>query len=218
MNYELLISVHIPKTGGTSFAKILEKVYAEALHFDYPWAPIEPSLGLRGCIHGHFSATKYAEMAGSLGPRAAMITWLRDPVERAISTYYFLRDLDVTPQKAQPPWEVDAKTLSMHDFFLRGHARNEMVRQLCAAPIENFAFVGITERFEESMRRFSNIMGIEIDTSDLPRERRNEGRRSEHYEADQRTLDLLERENYLDIPLYKRALALFDQAPGAQYR
>lgn len=101
---QIIISVHVPKTGGTSFRKILEGFYGTGFQQDCAWVP-RPSVmegpDLQGsdaeirealhdirCIHGHFDVKKYMRLMRIDGIKPVFVTWLREPIERAISTYY----------------------------------------------------------------------------------------------------------------------------------
>jgi hypothetical protein len=107
---QVIISVHVPKAAGTSFAVWLESVFGSGqLVRDYADRPIDPKsemnvdptgfLSRHGAarrlpegarvVHGHFWAKKYERIEN-----AVRITFLRDPIERTISHYYFWR---ITP-------------------------------------------------------------------------------------------------------------------------
>lgn len=106
----MIISVHIPKTAGTSFAKTLQDIYKEKLFLDYNDAHITSAgqfflarvkdrlANTRKkiieakieCIHGHFTPIKYRFYF----PKARYIIWFRDPIKRLISYYNFLKNVD----------------------------------------------------------------------------------------------------------------------------
>ncbi|MFT6020599.1 MAG: hypothetical protein ACI9CQ_003405, partial [Saprospiraceae bacterium] len=85
-----LISIHIPKTGGTSFYQILQQVYGEELSISYRRKDynevIQRGLDLAKTIneeikifHGHLC---YEELRTiHQNSNAKVICWLRDPVE-----------------------------------------------------------------------------------------------------------------------------------------
>ena len=101
-----IISIHIPKTAGTSFRNILKAVYSkeQVVRIDislpsektsFPSTSHPPPKHLpRGCrvIHGHFRYRDLAEFY-KLNSDIPIITWVRDPVERVISNYYYLRQV-----------------------------------------------------------------------------------------------------------------------------
>ncbi len=105
----MLISLHMPKTAGGSFLKALEGHFGDALLKDYDNPMHVPAFernlhalqesisnGKRelkdfNCIHGHFLPLKY--LLYSVRQRATFITWIREPVERLLSHYYFWKPL-----------------------------------------------------------------------------------------------------------------------------
>lgn len=99
----MLISLHLPKTAGTSFFTSLEEYYGDRILRDYNDRPIRTpreernSAALRqrvlnqskdfghiACVHGHFLPFKYSLCEG-----ARFVTWIRDPLERLGSHYFY---------------------------------------------------------------------------------------------------------------------------------
>ncbi|MCY1509980.1 Sulfotransferase family protein [compost metagenome] len=107
--------MHIPKTGGVSFRRILEDNCKadQILHVvdtdNFSTATID--LSHYRLIHGHLS---YAQIS-SLSEFSWVIS-LRDPVSRCLSTYNFWRDLD--PEDSA--WSEDAREhiLAAHTMSL----------------------------------------------------------------------------------------------------
>lgn len=100
-----LVSIHIPKTAGTSFRNILKQMYGEqqVIRIDItlpsektPFSSVQPSTERLPdevrIIHGHFRFPDIAALY-HLDPDVPVITWLRDPVERVISNYFYLQKI-----------------------------------------------------------------------------------------------------------------------------
>src|SRR5215831_12159156 len=93
---EALVFLHIPKAGGTTMSRILERQYCLAGSYWTEWN--RPSLQAFMELPQQHRA-KIRLVYGHLGfgvheflPRPARyLTLLRDPIERAISHYYFIR-------------------------------------------------------------------------------------------------------------------------------
>jgi hypothetical protein len=100
-----LISVHVPKAGGSSIGRAFAKAFGESLLLtdnDDPADPTNPrwihpewylarrprSIAPYRVVHGHFPAFKY-----DLLPEALRVALLRDPVENLISIYYYWKHL-----------------------------------------------------------------------------------------------------------------------------
>lgn len=220
---EVVISVHIPKTGGTSFRRILEDTYRDAILEDYDWLTrpkafsgstldasddeIRDALkGIR-CIHGHFAAQKYKRLQEIDGIRPIFITWLRDPVERAISAYYFLRaNPSEQSLEEMPPWERGAKTMDAEEFLTKTkYGENRQAAQLRNMPIEAFDFVGCTEVYDASMRIFSHLFRPKLPVADIPVERKNPDRKGERYDISPRVRKHLEEINARDAVIHRYA-------------
>ena len=171
----MLISVHIPKSGGSSFRQILKDHYGQYLRWDYQDKPIHKSFEqrtdevvrfsnnlhwinryiykIRGikCIHGHFMPYKYMRFGNDRDVQ--FITWLRDPVERVISHYYFWK------RTSRGKWssfrqQVADENWSLEKFCLSPELKNLYHLFFWNFPLEKFSFIGITEHFEEDAAYF----------------------------------------------------------------
>lgn len=172
-----VISVHMPKTAGTSFKAALSDFYHEGLIEDYLDRPINnPRLSRNitalknsiynkfygpddfGCIHGHFLPLKYRWVSNT-----NFITWLREPVERLASHYYFwLRVYD--PVDAAPLHKrVVEERWSLERFCLGPELRNFYCQFFWGFPIKGFTFIGIMEEYESELQYLSNeFFGSEL--------------------------------------------------------
>ncbi|NEP44078.1 MAG: sulfotransferase family protein, partial [Okeania sp. SIO2H7] len=148
-----IISVHVPKTGGTTFKKVLKQVYQdEEIFFDYPHkGPIRNKLltsdrSLTRVIHGHFPGNKYDYKY----PHARKIIWLRNPINRLISHYFFWKSWQVLtfPQETIEEDEL-ARVV---EFAERPEVRNILAANfLQNQSLTDFYFVGIQEFFREDL-------------------------------------------------------------------
>lgn len=222
----ILISVHVPKTGGTSFQKILRDLYGEGFREDYAWTEGRPSFMMNGfdelsdeevreavkgiqCIHGHFAAKKYKRLRSVDGISPFFVTWLRDPVERAISTYFFLRGLD-TPEDQQPDWERKAKTMGMLEFFKETpYGSNRQSAQLREMPISAFSFIGIMEQYQESIELFLHQFSPSTNSIDIPHELQNRNKTGDRYQIEEEVHRVLIEKNEHDFRLYQAGLDNF---------
>ena len=94
-----LISIHIAKTGGRSFYEILRNEYGEALdtrsrrvdYFpgkDYNNVLIDRIPDKVRVLHGHLHYKHVKDIHQKYRPK--IITWLREPVDRVISNYFYM--------------------------------------------------------------------------------------------------------------------------------
>jgi hypothetical protein len=172
-SHPLVVSVHLPKTAGTSFGVALRQAYGAGYLEDYgdlpmqhaPWARQWRALraalrGVRGipdpvrCIHGHFLAVKYRPVA--CRQKVLYITWLRDPVERLASHYHFWRRDYAGNDPRQPLRNrMLREDWSFERFALGPELRDVYSRYLWHFDPRRFDFIGITEHYERDLTRFA---------------------------------------------------------------
>ncbi|MDB6094194.1 MAG: hypothetical protein JWM32_1756 [Verrucomicrobia bacterium] len=201
----MVLSIHIPKTGGASFRRILADFFQEDFLLKY-WQMTDahgqavaavPS-NIR-CIHGHFVPDELLPQF----PNAELITWVREPVERIISSYFHRR--------RDPDWqnpitrEMHEKNLSLIEFASLDLMRNEMSRYLGTRRPSDFAFVGCSDQFETSISRFRTQFGLR-DVS-TPRENCNPDRHTDRYPIDSEIRRKIAALNERDVSLYQEVCA-----------
>lgn len=216
----MLVSVHLPKTAGTSFRATLRDTFAEKLYEDYSDFPINTDDFSRNssalkysllnientynnieCIHGHFLPLKYLLLSNRR--KVDFITWMRHPVDRVISHYYFwLRTYD---SKKSPPLhkKIVEEEWSLEQFCFSNEIRNIYNKFLWAFPMDYFSFIGITEMYERDLECLTktffnnnNIVPLKLNAS------------TEKYEISNSMKKRIEEYHSLDMDIYRRALVL----------
>lgn len=221
----MLISVHLPKTAGSSFLAAVEQHFGERLLKDYDDRPITRSTLVRNiaavkgsitnaafagslsrydCIHGHFMPLKYRWIkADSV---IQFVTWVRHPVERLASHYFHWMRVAPPAHASAIRRRVFAEQWSLEQFCLGPDFRNIYSKYLWGFPLDNFDFVGITEYYDAEMRCFSKMaMGVDLL---VKRENINPQRESTTYIDDRLLRDKIEKYHAADMALYDRALQL----------
>jgi hypothetical protein len=206
----MIISIHIPKCGGTSFRSVLEGIYGERLWLNYGimFSPAQVRTDLiprdTRCIHGHFLADTF----DALAPPPRLVTWLRHPVERVVSNYYhFLRSPDRRDACCR---QLLDQGLSLEQFAELDWMRNEATRYMAGKSVEAFAFVGIMERFDESMQVFSSRFGVPV-PAESPRANVNPDRSAETYSISVKTYEHILSLNFRDLLAYDLAAGIIDR-------
>ena len=218
----LLVSVHMPKTAGTSFAQALKEHFAAQFRQEYALVPFNVPRGrrelqavLRGwalrhrlaevrVVHGHFLPLMYRL---ALGRRPAhFVTWLRHPVERLLSHYTFWRRTRAAATPAQPlRYRMVQEDWSLERFCLGPEMRNLYRQCLWGFDRERFAFIGITERYEDDLAWFAGrFLGGRI--PEAIRARSNPDRAGDAYVIDPGLRARIERHHADDLALYRWAL------------
>jgi hypothetical protein len=218
-----LVSVHLPKSAGTAFAYVLAQQYGRGLFMDYGSGRLHPdALGqdmkswqaeqvrkarqmprYARVVHGHFWAGKY----DSVFPRAKKIVWLRDPVRRIVSNYYYFKSRPSLPHPNVIHRQVHEQNLSLIEFARLSEMQNSITRRwLRDNPLSGFDFVGIQEDFAEDIARLGRILGWKSVT--VPTENRTQHPEYKRETLDVATLQEIKNLNAADVELYRQALAL----------
>jgi len=232
---EQLYFMHIPKTAGTSLIAVLDQHFTndEICPLDrgtrktYQSLPEEDRSRFK-FIRGHFP---YSLINDLDHPRT--ITFLRDPVKRTLSAIKHHYRLE---EQGEPSFkDIILKDMPMEDFvahpvlgnFVVNKANkylNDMLvrRPLDAPPpdlglakkrLETFEFIGITERFEESLQLLSYTFGFPP-IKEFPVLQANpEGEKQR--KASKEMLDQLTEMNHDEIELYEYGMQLFEERLAA---
>lgn len=211
-----LISLHIPKTAGTSFRNILKEVYGEkgVVRFDINNKRVvrlnqevytNKNLPAAKVIHGHF-AYKDIKSLFDIPTDIQKITWLRNPVERVISNYFYLESrLKTLLNEEQNNLNILSKMQrSLLEYASDDINRNRQSGFLSGISLEEFDFVGIQEDFENDLVEISKVLNWEK----LPNVLHQNKTPLKKNTVDFETKKEIERLNQDDMELYKKALKL----------
>lgn len=141
-----LISVHVPKTAGTTFSTVLNQVYGEEnIYLDYMGtrpgkyglSKLPPEIRV---VHGHFLPFKYDH----LYPQAKKIIWVRNPIYLVISLYFYwlYAPVGILEKQQKIVRDVKRQTIRLEDFVERPEAKNLISKYSGGKTLTNFDFVG----------------------------------------------------------------------------
>lgn len=170
-----LISLRVPKAFGTSLREVLVGHYGRDRVLDDYGVFLEsspadqrldrPSIAGASAVHGHFPAARYADM-----PARRRITFLRDPVARTISHFFF--------------WQLEPRHGNvLHDRLLDERlgllefAKLPAIRRFYSDTIfggcdmQTFDLVGVVENLARDWPRFRQLTGIAASLPHLNRNR-----------------------------------------------
>ena len=226
-----LIFVHIPKSAGTTLSRIIDweydprRIYSVTGRY-FRWSynrllrlPQHRLLKIQ-VFKGHmpFGLDRHLTWP------ATYLTVLRNPVDRAISDYYF------SVNGVLHPDHREVKKLTLREFiqttpynniqtkllagqipgydFLAGECTPEMLTAAIKNLRNRFALVGLTERFEESLALAKLFFGWTVRRYVSFRVTR--GRPSKDF-IPAATRTLIAEHNAFDVALYDQAVNLFEE-------
>jgi hypothetical protein len=145
---QLLQVVHVPKSAGTSFQRLLQRTFGDALALHYaPRFVIGPRTR---CIQGHCSAPNYRSFA----PNIRKVMWFRDPVERVVSEYFHWR---------RHPETHPLDGVDLLHFARRREMVNIYRRALDGVRLSEIECVCITEHFQIGIELFRRMFGLTLE-------------------------------------------------------
>lgn len=159
----LVVSIHVPKTGGTTLGVVLERLFGSQLQRAYETEDA-PRIQSPKCVHGHAVLPAFRELIDA-APATRWLTFLRDPLAGAISHYHFT----VKQWASGPNAHFEDRGLEhwlTHDEPYRWpdppgyrHDRYSIWLQEIGKDLDAFDFVGLTELFDRSMFQLYETFG-----------------------------------------------------------
>lgn len=213
-----LVSIHIPKTAGTSFRNTLKEVYGEkhVKRFDIgvnkfqleqvPFDLLELPKEIQ-VLHGHMQYNLLIEKI-NIAKEIPIITWLRDPVERVISNYKYLS------KRLAEELDEEGKGLNILSKMQRtlmeyAHAelnQNRMSKFLSGLQPEDLFFIGITEHYSSDMKSLAKLLNWERYQE---HQHNITGRPKNDVTEEERAI--IRKLNHLDVEWYEKAMELRKQ-------
>ncbi|RDS80980.1 sulfotransferase family 2 domain-containing protein [Dyella psychrodurans] len=218
----IIVSLHLPKTAGTSFGNALRTHFIGRYKDDYhdtglskpTWQRRRAALRLGHviarfglgdieCVHGHFLPVKYLALKKRRG--SIFVTWLRDPIERLLSHYnYWQRTYDKSTS-AFYHRKIVEENWTLEEFCLSEVFQNIYAQYLWGFTLEDFDFIGISEFLEDDVRDFSSSYlssGLQLDPRNASLSRNLSA------QLDRGFLREVQNFHAIDIALYERALKM----------
>ena len=221
---DLFIHLHIPKTGGTTLRDIIQRQYqsekilmipkldeSEDILKEVSTSQINQLKLIQGHlkygIHNHFHR------------RAKYFAIIRDPINRVLSTYYYVLSQKNNPQNLSTSNNqmtiYDYVQSGVNPFLINGQTqlisgktgnidnpiiKSEELFSLAKENIANdFLFLGITEMFDETILILKNMLGWHMPYYSIANRTKNKP----NYDAvDPTVISFLKEHNQLDVKLY----------------
>ena len=211
-SYTPLFFIHIPKTAGTSFREAAIRQWGQHRVWSDYGDTEHTSKVVRDLVHRksdyfgfqqHLHESRIRLLSGHapvryfrrIFPAAQLVTLLRDPIERTLSHYNTAR----TKQGYSDSFEA---------FCNIPEHQNVQSRYLEQLPIELIGFVGITERYAQSVAMFNRMYAqkLKVMTLNLHRESNVDTTTT----LNEQGLEIATAINQQDLQLYRTALSLFE--------
>ncbi len=179
-----LISIHIPKCGGSSFSKVLEKWFGGNFYKHYfdeknTELPTKYMQKPGICIHGHFNKKRGFGVKDYYPEVDQFITMLRDPIQISISNYYFVKKQGGNSYRNGKLYELDDNLrsyLKNTNSFMLQHMPCEITMDNYKEIIEKyFVYVGVLEDAQTSV----NVLADKLDFPNFEIEHDNMSLRNE---------------------------------------
>jgi hypothetical protein len=210
----ILVYLHVQKCGGTTLQRIIESQY----QYDKWLRRVEEKKQRNNVVvfKGHF---EYGEENQFLKPEIprTYITMLREPVDRVVSTFYYVRRV----KKMRLHKEFNKITFldflqNDEDFHHYFRHTNMMTRLLSGGDpddlnsalknLEEFDYVGLVEEFNKSLEMFSKALGWKVPEYKNKNVTKN---RPTVEDLTDKELKIINEKNRNDRVLYLKAKELF---------
>ena len=229
---EAVIFLHLPKTAGTTLNRLIEWEYplseiysVDPVFFEWSAARLHKLSPERLRRTRMFKGHMVFGLHKVLPQPATYITVLRDPVDRVISAYYFMRSYKLHPLY----WKLRLQNYTLDDFVRRSRRDNVQSKIIAGAVYEepctreiverakynlrhHFGVVGLSARLEESLALMKLRFGWKLSSYSSFNVTRSRPKKRDLPEA---TLDLIHQKNAFDIELYECAQEVFESAVRA---
>lgn len=187
-----LISIHIPKCAGSSFNLILRKWFKRKLYLHYPIEKknkppkkfniytgfFKNKLKKNICIHGHFNQARGNGPDQYYPEVEQFITFIRDPFEIHLSTYFFIQKSPENRFRNGKPHPIIKNELSLEEY-LEKHPKSYLLKFFPSNLNENnfeeclstkYVYIGITEDLQTSVNTLAsklNFPEAEVPTENI---------------------------------------------------
>lgn len=163
-----LFSLHIPKCGGQSMRRVLERWFGDRfrVHYFQQYSALPPRHGIENgmCIHGHFNQSRGFGVKTYYPGASQFITVLRDPLDTAVSNYFFWKKRHSGPGSDRRGDEYR----DIDDFFRKrpqSHIGNFLPEDMNQANFKDyfqsrFVWVGMVDDLSRHVEALSQRLGF----------------------------------------------------------
>ena len=203
----MIVFVHLPKSGGTSFREIMRS-YFKTYEF---WSNYSTQLSISDSANlsipdsvkfvcGHNDADAFE----LLFPKAKIVTWMRHPVNRTISLYKHIISRKHMKNNPDAQYVID-RNLNFEEFVELKWTHNYSMNFIKKMNVESFFHIGFCEYFQESLDLFSKKLGLKKNLKSTWENKSQLG----DFEIDKKILIKIVEYNSEEFEFYNRAKTIF---------
>jgi hypothetical protein len=201
-----ILSLHIPKTAGSSLTSVYLKAFGSRL-CEHNYAP-EQTYAMTGAelrqrydiVHGHLDLRK---LRGVIDADTRLVTFLRDPVQRVVSSYHYHRRLSDDNETARM---IREQAMTLEDFAAWPPEMDLQARMIAPVGPERVDFYGFSETYAASIAALARFLGIALEP-DTPQNLNPEKALDARYQLPPAVDAHIRQQNLRDIELYRWAQA-----------
>ena len=160
---EAIIFLHVPKTAGTTLNRLIEWEYdllemysVDPVFFRWSAAHLRKLAKERLRRIRVFKGHMLFGLHEVLPQPATYITVLRDPIERTLSAFYFMRSYKLHPLY----WKFRRQNWTLEDFVRKLPRENVQCKIVAGAVYEGPCTAEIFEQAKENLRRHFSVVGL----------------------------------------------------------
>ncbi len=201
----LILSLHIPKTAGSTLVSAYRGAFGPRTlyhnaHPDIVYETSKHDLEERyDVIHGHLDLSR---LKGIIDDDTKIVTFLRDPVQRVVSSYHYHTKPDVTGDVATL---VKSQNMSLAEFAQQPGQSNLQSRMIAPIGRDRLNFIGFSEAFSDSLARLSDYLGTAL-VNEANRNANPDKKVGSDYSISEDVRDIIISRNQADQELYDWAL------------
>ena len=190
-----IISIHIPKCGGTSFINIVQEWFSSKLYLHYyneKAGKMPEKVKLKKgifnsyinnlCIHGHFNKNRDFGITKLYPDVDQFFTFLRDPLEMSISVFFYRHKLLDNNNYYNNgikinsfPMDIDQYLEESNPYMLNQFPDGINEENYKEFINEKFVHIGVIENYQNSI----NLLAEKLNKKPLKIEHLNESRRTQ---------------------------------------
>lgn len=216
-----LLSIHVPKCGGTSIQKALKRWFGNTLYFHYfdeknnampkkhslkPWWSTKYKRNI--CIHGHFNSKREFGVDNYYPAIKQAIIFLRDPLEIQLSVFHYNHKLS-KEGKNYRNGKLRTITSDIDEFLENSssYMKYFLPKECDASSLESyfsdfFVHVGVMEYYQQSM----DILAEKLNKRKITIARENVTER--HQTPSETSIKKFKERCSFEYLLYNKALAV----------